>query len=68
MGERPYCSTHQRYLRQDGSCIDCEKLELALSYAQDVVDAYPQMTIRNMSQMHDKIKALEEALKLVKDR
>lgn len=66
MAERPYCSVHQRYLSAEGTCVDCEKLQLALSYAQDIVDAWPTMTIRTINQMTGRVKALQEALELTK--
>lgn len=66
MPEKPYCSMHQRNLRGDGSCIDCEKNELVMSYARDIVNAWPQMTLRTLGQMTKKIEALKEALELAK--
>ena len=43
-----------------------EALELVLSYAKDIVDFWPKMTLRTLGQMTNKIKALQEALKMVK--
>lgn len=43
-----------------------EAQELALSYARDIVNSWPNMTLRTMSQMTNKINALREALELAK--
>lgn len=43
-----------------------EALRLVVSYAQDIVDAWPKMTLRTLGQMTNRIKALKEALDLVK--
>lgn len=66
MGERAYCSKHQRYLNDGGACVECEKIELALSYAQDIVNNWPTMTLRTMGQMTNRVNALREALELAK--
>ncbi len=66
MKERPYCSMHQRYLSDSGSCVDCEKIELVMSYARDIVNSWPNTTLRTMSQMTNRINALREALELAK--
>lgn len=66
MAERPYCSMHQRYLSDGGTCVDCEKIELALSYAQDIVNNWPNTTLRTMGQMTNRVNALREALDLTK--
>lgn len=55
-------------LRRD-ALIEDEKeeaQELALSYAQDIVNSWPSMTLRTLSQMTSKINALREALELAK--
>lgn len=65
MAERSHCSVHQRYL-EHGVCVDCEKLQLALSYAEDIVKSWPTMTIRTINQMTDRVNALQEALELTK--
>lgn len=43
-----------------------EAQELALSYAQDIVNSWPSMTLRTLSQMTNKINAMREALELAK--
>lgn len=43
-----------------------EALELVLSYAHDLVNMWPTVTIRTLSRVTDKIKALKEALELAK--
>ncbi len=43
-----------------------EALELVVSYAKDIVDFFPQFTIRQIPVMAAKIKALKEALEMVK--
>ena len=43
-----------------------ESLELVLSYAKDIVDAWPKMTLRTLGQMTSRISALKEALALLK--
>lgn len=41
-----------------------EALELVLSYAQDVVDYWPQMTLRTIRVMIVKMASLKEALEM----
>lgn len=43
-----------------------QELELAASYAKDVVDYWPSMTMRTIRIMIPKMEALKEALNLVK--
>jgi hypothetical protein len=43
-----------------------EALALLISYAQDLVDMWPNITIRTLSTATKKIDDLKEALKLVK--
>ena len=66
MGEAAHCPLHQRYLGKGNSCTDCDKIQLALSYAQDIVNTYPTITLRTMGQMTKQINDLREALELTK--
>jgi hypothetical protein len=43
-----------------------EALELVVSYAKDIVEAWPKMTLRTLGQMTNRIKALKEALDMAK--
>lgn len=43
-----------------------DNVQLALSYAKDVVDFWPNFSIRQIPAMAAKIKALKEALEMVK--
>ena len=43
-----------------------ENLQLTLSYAQDIVDAWPNMTLRTIRNMTERVNALKEALELYK--
>jgi hypothetical protein len=45
--------------------IQDETLELALAYAQDIVNIWPNVSIRTLSTVTDKVNALREALKLL---
>jgi hypothetical protein len=65
MSEAPYCSQHQRYLR-NGGCIDCQALELVVLYAKDIVETWPKMSMRTLGQMTQRIDTLRQALEAVK--
>jgi hypothetical protein len=66
MSERPYCSKHQRYLRSDGSCMDCDNLQLVLICAQDIVNAWPELTMRKLGEMTKRVDTLRQALEAAK--
>lgn len=62
MGERPHCTKHQRYFRNDGTCIDCESLELVMICAKDIVEAWPKTTMRTLGEMTKRMDTLRQAL------
>lgn len=59
-GDKHWCNPVQS--KQNRS----EALELVLTYAKDIVESWPNMTIRNIGNMTTKINALKEALELAK--
>jgi hypothetical protein len=66
MAERPHCEKHQRYLNATGACIDCENQELVFICAQDIVKAWPDLSIRTLGQMTKRIDTLRQALEAAK--
>lgn len=45
---------------------NAEAIQLVLSYAQDIVEAWPTMTLRTLWKMTTKVEALKQALELLK--
>lgn len=66
MPEKPHCTMHQRYLNNAGACIDCEKIEMVMLYARDIVDAWPQVSLRSLGEMSQRIDTLRQALEAAK--
>lgn len=46
--------------------IKQEAIELALIYAQDIVNTWPQLTMRTLGTMTDRINTLRQALEEIK--
>jgi hypothetical protein len=66
MSERSYCEQHQRYFGIGGTCINCDSLELALICAQDIVNAWPELTMRKLGEMSKRVDTLRQALEAAK--